>query len=84
MEIRHAEGKVAVTESGMEGGSSARSIPSRRNVFEHLQRFPGALFDAHEYVLFETQETYVNYSQLHLGQELNVPNGISNLPGSYS
>ena len=49
--------------------------------FEHLQRFPGALFDAHGYVLFLTQETYENYSQLHLGQKINVPNGISNLPG---
>ena len=49
--------------------------------FECLQRFPGALFDAHGYVRFETRESYENCPQLHHGQKLNVPDGISNIHG---
>ncbi|MEA5425403.1 HNH endonuclease [Arcicella lustrica] len=48
--------------------------------YHHLKRFPGALFDYHGYVLFETKEDYDNNPSLIHRQDLNVKNGISSLP----
>ena len=48
---------------------------------EHLERFPGAFFDADGFVLFETKEKYRSCSALNFGVKVNVPNGISSIPG---
>ena len=55
--------------------------------YEHLMRFPGALFDLNGYVVFETEEAYEQCSQLRHGKQLNVrpdgvrPDGISSISG---
>lgn len=47
--------------------------------FHLLERFPGALFDANGYVLFDTQERFTNYPGVHIGKHVTVPGGISQL-----
>jgi 5-methylcytosine-specific restriction enzyme A len=49
-----------------------------------LKKFPGALFDAHGYVLFESREDYRNCPGALMSEAknwMNVPAGISNLAG---
>jgi 5-methylcytosine-specific restriction enzyme A len=46
-----------------------------------LERFPGALFDANGYILFDREEDYKNCSGVHLGKETTVPKGIASLRG---
>ena len=46
-----------------------------------LDKFPGALCDPHGYFLFETKEVYEHSPYLCHGVRLNVPNGISSIPG---
>lgn len=48
--------------------------------YNNLERFPGALFDPSGYVLFNIEEEYENCRHLRIGQETNVPNGISRIP----
>jgi 5-methylcytosine-specific restriction protein A len=49
--------------------------------YEHLEEFPGALFDAEGYVLFDTEEAYRQCPYLHIGVKVNVPEGIRSIPG---
>jgi hypothetical protein len=49
--------------------------------YNNLERFPGALFDPNGYVLFATEQAYKSARQLRIGQETNVTNGISSMPG---
>jgi hypothetical protein len=50
--------------------------------YARLERFPAALFDAHGYVLFETEEDYRSSPQLRIGKQISVPKpGISAIPG---
>lgn len=49
--------------------------------YENLQQFPGALFDPTGYVVFETFEEYRKSPYLRIGRKLNVPQGISAIPG---
>lgn len=51
------------------------------NYYEHLRDFPGALFDAYGYVVFETEHAYLTSPYLQRGEQLHVPGGISSLPG---
>lgn len=48
-----------------------------------LERFPGALFDAHGYVVFETEQAYRDCSYLQIGKEIGVSGtrGIAAIPG---
>lgn len=46
-----------------------------------LTEFPAALFDAHGYIVFETEDEYLNCEYLSIGQHLHVPEGISAIPG---
>ena len=43
--------------------------------------FPIALWDPYGYVVFRTEEEYLNSPYLRRGKRLNVPNGISSIPG---
>ena len=52
--------------------------------YHHLQRFPGALFDCFGFVVFETEEEYKQCQFLNHGKQLNVPGGISSIPGYVS
>lgn len=45
-----------------------------------LERFPGALCDAHGYVLFSTKDEYSNSPYLKIRARTHVPNGISSMP----
>lgn len=49
--------------------------------YNHLEYFPGALFDPNGYVLFKTEEQYRNTSLLRHGKQLDVPGGIASMPG---
>jgi hypothetical protein len=47
-----------------------------------LERFPAALFDAHGYVVFETEEEYRSSPHLRIGKQISVPRpGIAGVPG---
>jgi hypothetical protein len=45
-----------------------------------LERFPGAYFDPHGYVLFRTEHEYVSSLYLSIGERVNVKGGISRIP----
>ncbi len=49
--------------------------------FENLREFPGALFDLNGYVVFNTEQEYNTCPYLNIGQQLNVHDGISSIPG---
>ena len=50
--------------------------------YHHLKWFPGALFDADGYVVFETKEAYEQCRKLQHGVRLHVrAGGISSIPG---
>lgn len=49
--------------------------------YHHLERFPGALFDSTGFVVFPTEAAYHGSPYLRRGVEVNVPGGISNMPG---
>jgi hypothetical protein len=46
-----------------------------------LRRFPGAFFDQHGYVRFETEEDYRNCPYVQIRKQISVPNRISSIPG---
>lgn len=46
-----------------------------------LEQFPGALFDAYGYIVFKTREEYENCTYLSIGNEINIRDGISSIPG---
>ncbi len=50
--------------------------------YAKLTRFPAALFDAHGYVLFATEEEYISSPHLRIRKQISVPKpGISGIPG---
>ncbi|MDQ3497115.1 MAG: HNH endonuclease [Actinomycetota bacterium] len=50
--------------------------------YASLARFPAALFDAHGYVLFATEEEYQTSPHIRVGKQISVPKpGISAIPG---
>jgi 5-methylcytosine-specific restriction enzyme A len=48
--------------------------------YHNLKEFPGALFDANGYVIFETEKNYLESPYLQIQQDLHVINGISAMP----
>lgn len=49
--------------------------------YHQLIDFPGALFDANGYVVFDTEADYRNSEYLQIGKQVSVPDGISSIPG---
>jgi hypothetical protein len=49
--------------------------------YEKLKKFPGALFDPNGYILFKTEQEYLNSHYLKIGKKLNVHSTISSIPG---
>lgn len=49
------------------------------NWYHHLSHFPGAYFDAHGYILFETEDEYLKTPSLARGKRVNIHQGISSL-----
>jgi hypothetical protein len=64
-------------------GVSARHVLYHKdgNYYNHLLRFPGALFDPHGYIIFKTEDDYLKSPHLQHGQQLHVRGGISSMPG---
>lgn len=48
--------------------------------YHQLKEFPGALFDANGYIIFETEKNYLESPHLQIQQDLHVINGISSMP----
>lgn len=48
--------------------------------FMPAHRFPAAFFDPNGYILFRTEEDYLDSPYLRIGDRVNVPGGISALP----
>ena len=49
--------------------------------YETLKAFPGAMFDAHGYKVFNSEEEYKRSSGLRIGKKVNVRGGLNTLPG---
>jgi len=49
--------------------------------YHHLTNFPGILFDMNGMIWFNTEEEYKSNKFLHHRQHLNIPDGISVMPG---
>lgn len=67
-------------------GVGAKHALYRKNGtwYHLLERFPGALFDAHGYVIFRSAAEIRKCPGIALGARanwLNVPRGIATLPG---
>ena len=50
--------------------------------YHRLKRFPGALFDRNGYIIFQTEQEYLNSPHLDIGKQISVRKpGISAIPG---
>ncbi|RJX29540.1 MAG: hypothetical protein C4531_10370 [Desulfurivibrio sp.] len=49
--------------------------------YHHLRKFPSAFLDSNGYVIFNSKEEYQNCVFLQFGQDVNIPKGISAIPG---
>jgi 5-methylcytosine-specific restriction protein A len=63
-------------------GVAAAQVRYRENGnwYHTLAHFPAALFDAHGYVIFATEEEYLTSPHIRIGKEISVRSGISALP----
>lgn len=73
------KGRILNKEWNVEARQALYSITG--NVYNQLDKFPGALFDDHGYVLFLTKQDYEKCQYLNRKKKLNVPGGISSIPG---
>lgn len=48
--------------------------------YHHLRKFPSAFLDINGYIIFNSKEEYQSCRFLQLGQDVNIPNGISAIP----
>lgn len=46
-----------------------------------LEYFPGVLCDPNGYILFRTEEEYLDSDYLEIGERVHVRGGISRIPG---
>jgi 5-methylcytosine-specific restriction enzyme A len=49
--------------------------------YHQLQEFPGALFDANGYFIFNTKDEYLKSPFLQIKRDIHIPSGISSIPG---
>jgi len=49
------------------------------NWYHQLKKFPGVLFDAHGYILFETDDEFFNSPSLRIRKDVRVPQGIASI-----
>lgn len=49
--------------------------------FMPVDRFPVAFFDLNGYLVFRTETEYGECPHVHIGKRVNVPGGISSVPG---
>ncbi len=64
-------------------GIGAKHALYRKNGtwYHLLTGFPGALIDAHGYILFATEQEYLQCPSLQIGKEIGVPGGIAQIDG---
>jgi len=64
-----------------EWGIGAKHALYRENGtwYHRLTAFPGALIDAHGYILFATEQEYLQCPSLQIGKEIGVPGGIAQI-----
>ncbi len=48
--------------------------------YHQLTEFPGAFFDANGYVIFETENDFLESPYLQIGQDVHLTDGISSMP----
>jgi 5-methylcytosine-specific restriction protein A len=48
--------------------------------YHNLSNFPGVLFDANGYVVFQTEEDYLKSPYLRITEDLHITGGISSMP----
>ncbi len=70
-------------EAKQEWGIPAEQVLYREDgtFYQLLTHFPGALADAHGYILFQTAKDYKQCPQLKIGKKIGVPRGIAGIPG---
>jgi 5-methylcytosine-specific restriction protein A len=51
------------------------------NWYHQLTDFPGAFFDGNGYIVFRTEREYGTCSYLQIVKDVNIPKGISSIPG---
>ena len=72
---------VRLNETWAVGAAQAR-YSDDGHWYATLSRFPAALFDAHGYVLFETEQEYRSSPHLKIGKQISITKpGISAIPG---
>lgn len=49
--------------------------------YHQLRAFPGALFDARGYIVFESEAEYLDCVYLRIKRDLHIPDGIKSIPG---
>jgi 5-methylcytosine-specific restriction protein A len=49
--------------------------------YHHLEDFPGVLFDSNGYIVFKTEQDYLENPYLQQKQDLHITGGISSVPG---
>jgi 5-methylcytosine-specific restriction protein A len=49
--------------------------------YHKLKRFPGALFDKNGYIIFNSEDEYINCKYINHGEEIHIYNGIKTIPG---
>ena len=84
---REREGKAVITGEGLRNKYKIAAVQGRYREngywYHPLNRFPGVLFDANGYVLFETESQYENCAAVKKGPDPNhihVSGGIASLP----
>jgi len=58
-----------------------RSITETVRGITSLNASPGALFDRHGYLLFQTEAAFLNCADLSIGEHVNIRGGIASISG---
>jgi hypothetical protein len=75
-------GKAAFLNKNWRVGAVQARYRETGNWYHRLRRFPGALFDAHGYILFPTENALIRMRPgVQIGKQIGVPGGIASLPG---
>ena len=74
--------KAARLNQSWKAGAIQARYSANGDWYAKLSRFPAALFDARGYLLFETEEAYLNFPHIRIAKQIGVPKpGISAVSG---
>jgi hypothetical protein len=74
-------GKEVAAEYGITGEVNQARHNAPGKWYAHLDRFPAALTDDNGYKIFEEADDYITCPYLQHGEQVNIPDGISSIPG---